>query len=65
MAPVGSLHASRHQATVMEKEEGWVEGWNRKSKRENESEGRRERMQRQRPQEEIIILLKSERRRGR
>lgn len=24
VAPVGSLHASRHQATVMEKEVGWV-----------------------------------------
>lgn len=60
VAPVGSLHASRHQATVMEKEVGWVEGWERESKRENESEGRRERMQRPRPQEEITVLLKSE-----
>lgn len=32
MAPVGSRHASRHQATVMEKEERWE----RKSTEENE-----------------------------
>lgn len=36
VAPVGSLHASRHQAIVMDNEEGWVRWWERKSKRENE-----------------------------
>lgn len=62
MAPVSSLHASRHQATVMEKEVGWVEMRERESRREMKV---RERMQRQRAQGEIIVLLKSERQRVR
>lgn len=54
MAPVGSRHASRHQATVMEKEERWER--ERESREENEQiRG----MPRRRPQEEISASLKS------
>lgn len=47
VAPVGSLHASRHQATVMER--AGV----------GETDQRRKKERRLRPQEEITVLLKS------
>lgn len=59
MAPVGSLHASRHQAAV-EHEEGWTGRWERRSRGENVKE--KKRSPRQRLQIiEIIVSAQSER----
>lgn len=59
MAPVGSLHASRHQAAV-EHEEGWAGRWERRSRGDNVKE--KKRPPRQRLQIiEIFVSAKSER----